>query len=266
MTRTIMFIHGAWVTPACWDPFRGYFEAYGYTCLAPAWPGKDRPIEAIRADPSPLVGLGLGELTAHYEALVLKLAEPPILVGHSFGGLLVQLLLDRGLGAAGVAIHPAPPNGVFALEPTAIRALASVLLTPFGWRKVVHWSFEEFRYAFVDGLSADVQHAAYDDQVTPESGRLFFQGALAGVRPGGPSRVDFSNAHRAPLLIVGGGADHIVPAAINRRTQARYRRSPARTDYLEMAGRTHWTIAQPGWETVAEPIGAWLAERGLAAA
>ena len=265
MTRTIVFVHGAWVTPACWGPFQRYFEARGYTCLAPAWPGKDRPLEEIRADPSPLRGLGLGELAAHHEALVRRLEEPPILIGHSFGGLLVQVLLDRGLGAAGVAIHPAPPNGVFALQPTTVRSLASVLLTPLGWRKVVHWSFEDFRYAFVDGLPPAEQRAAFDDHVTPESGRIFFQGALAWLRPGGPCRVEFAKADRAPLLIVAGSADRIVPAATNRRAFAKYRRSQARTDYLELAGRTHWTIAQTGWQHVAGSIGTWLEERDLGA-
>ena len=186
MTRTIVFIHGAWVTPSCWDPFVEFFSARGYDCLAPAWPGKDRPVEDIRADPSPLAGLGVGEIVDHYERVIGALPEPPILVGHSFGGLFVQILLDRGLGAAGVAIDSAPPNGVFALEPTAVRSLASVLLTPFGWRKAVRWSFGAFRYAFVNTLPLDEARATYARHVTPETGRIFFQGALAGIRRGGP--------------------------------------------------------------------------------
>ncbi|HTS15799.1 MAG TPA: alpha/beta hydrolase, partial [Candidatus Sulfotelmatobacter sp.] len=134
MAGRIVFIHGAWVTPRCWEPMVGFFQARGYECLAPAWPGKDRSVEAIRADPSPLLGLGVGEIAAHYEQIVRGLDEPPILIGHSFGGLIVQLLLDRGLGAAGVALDPAPPSGVWAFEPTAFRSLASVILTWRGWR------------------------------------------------------------------------------------------------------------------------------------
>jgi len=263
VSRTIVFIHGAWVTPSSWEPFVGFFAGRGYECLAPAWPGKDRPIEAIRADPSPLRGLGIGEIVDHYDRIVRAMAEPPILVGHSFGGLFVQLLLDRGLGAAGVAIDSAPPNGVFALEPTAIRALASVLLTPFGWRRVVHWSFERFRYAFVNGLPSDLQRAAYDAYVIPETGRIFFQGALAWLRPGGPAKVDFHNSKRAPLLLVGGGADHIVPARTNRRNHRKYAAPGTVTDYREFPGRTHWIIAQEGWDEVAGSIANWLAERGL---
>jgi pimeloyl-ACP methyl ester carboxylesterase len=263
MTRTIVFIHGAWVTPSCWDPFVGYFEGLGYRCIAPAWPGKDRPIEEIRADPSPLAGLGVGEIVDHYDRLIRDLPQPPILVGHSFGGLFTQILLDRGLGVAGVAIDSAPPNGVFALEPTAIRSLLSVLLTPFVWRRVVRWSFEQFRYAFVHSLPADAQRAAFDHHVTPESGRIFLQGALAGVRPGGPCRVDFKNPRRAPLLLVAGAADHIVPARVNRRNHRKYLAAGVATDFVEFAGRTHWIIAQDGWDEVSGYVERWLAGLSL---
>ena len=189
----------------------GFFKDRGYECLAPAWPGKDRPVEAIRADPTPLLGLGVGEIAAHYEQVVRGLDEPPILIGHSFGGLIVQLLLDRGLGAAGVALDPAPPSGVWAFEPTAFRSLASVILTWRGWRKIVRWSPAQFAYAFVNGLPPAEQQAAYDTHVTPETGRIFFQGALASMTAGSPCRVDFKNATRAPLLLIAGLNDHIVP-------------------------------------------------------
>src|SRR5262245_11800449 len=128
MARTIVFLHGAWVTAACWEKMQPWFEARGYATLAPNWPGKDRPVEATRRDPSPLAGLGVGEIVASYESVVRGLPEPPILIGHSFGGLFTQILLDRGLGAAGVAIDSAPPRGVWAFEPTAVRSLITVLL------------------------------------------------------------------------------------------------------------------------------------------
>lgn len=261
MTPTIVFLHGAWVTPRCWEPFVGFFEARGYRCIAPAWPGKDRPIEAIRADPSPLVGLGIGEIVDHYEQVVRSLDEPPILIGHSFGGLFVQILLDRGLGAAGVAIDPAPPRGVLAFEPSAFRSLASVLFTWRGWRTVVHWSFATFRYAFVHKLPEDEARAAYEAHVTPETGRVFFQGALAGFQRSSPATVNFGNASRAPLLLIAGAQDHIVPAAVVRRNYRKYANSAAVTDFREFPGRTHWIIAQEGWPEVAEHVAGWLAER-----
>jgi len=259
VARRIVFIHGAWVTPLCWEPFVGYFGKLGYDCLAPAWPGKDRPIESIRSDPSPLAGLGIAEIVDHYVGIILALDEPPVLVGHSFGGLFVQILLDRGLGAAGVAIDSAPPRGVLVYEPTAFRALASVLLTWRGWRKVVRWSYANFRYAFVHTLPEADALRAFETQVTPETGRVFFQGGLSALDPRSPAKIDFLNGKRAPLLLIAGEQDRIVPAAVNRRNYQRYSRSKAATDFREFPGRTHWIIAQPGWEEVAGHIAGWLA-------
>src|SRR5262245_57328657 len=230
MSRTILFIHGGWVTPACWAPFVSFFEARGYTCLAPAWPGKDRPVEAIRADPSPLVGLGIAEIVDHYERIVRSLEEPPILIGHSFGGLFVQLLLDRGLGAAGVAIDSAPPKGVFAFEPTTLLSLGRILLIPFGWRKVVRWSFREFHYAFVHTLSPDQARAIWDAQIVPDSGRPFFQAAFSMFDRSSPAQVDFANPHRAPLLFIAGESDRAMPSALVHRMYRAHRASLARTD------------------------------------
>ena len=261
MSRTIVFIHGAWVTPLCWEPFRGYFGQRGYATVAPAWPGKDRSVEEIRRDPSPLVGVGVAEIVDHYDRIIRALPEPPILIGHSFGGLFVQILLDRGLGAAGVAIDSAPPRGVLSFEPSAYRALLSVLATPFGWRKVVRWSFERFRYGFVHTMPRDEQLAAYETHVTPETGRVFFQAAFAQFAPNSPTRVDFANGRRAPLLMIAGAKDQIVPAALNRRNHRKYARSGAITDYREFADRTHWIIAQPGWQEVAEHVATWIESR-----
>jgi pimeloyl-ACP methyl ester carboxylesterase len=263
--RTIVFIHGAWVTPACWDKFIPFFEARGYRCLAPPWPGKDRPIEDIRSDPSPLAGLGIGEIVDHYDRIIRALEEPPILIGHSFGGLFVQLLLDRGLGAAGVAIDSAPPKGVWAFEPSALRALLGVLLTWRFWRKAVRWSFADFRWAFVHTMPLEEARAAYDRYVTPESGRIFFQGAVAALDRKSPMKVDFSNGTRAPLLLIAGEKDRIVPAVVNRRNRKAYGKSTARTDFHEFPGRVHWIIAQDGWDEVAGYAASWLEGLGLAA-
>jgi pimeloyl-ACP methyl ester carboxylesterase len=263
VSRTIVFVHGAWVTPLSWEPFLGFFRERGYECLAPAWPGKDRSVKEIRRDPSPLAGVGIADIVDHYERIVRDLPEPPILVGHSYGGLFVQLLLDRGLGAAGVAIDSAPPRGVFPYEPTAFRSLAGVLLTWGGWRGVVRWSFGSFRYAFVHTLPPAAQREAYERYVTPETGRVFFESALAPFLSGSPARLDFGRADRAPLLLIGGAKDHIVPAVINRRNFRKYARSTARTDYREFPDRVHWIIAQDGWEEVAGFVADWLASLAL---
>jgi pimeloyl-ACP methyl ester carboxylesterase len=258
MSRTIVFIHGGWVTPACWDPFVSFFEERGHRCLAPAWPGKDRSVEAIRADPSPLAGLGIGEIVDHYDRVVRELDEPPILIGHSFGGLFVQLLLDRGLGVAGVAIDSAPPKGVFAFEPTSLVSLGRILLIPFGWRKVVRWTFTEYRYAFVHTMPPDEQRAIWDAQIVPDSGRPFFEAGFSFLDRASPARLDFANPDRAPLLFISGDADRAMPPAIVRRMYRAHQASPARTDFRSFPDRTHWLIAQDGWQEVAQACLAWI--------
>jgi pimeloyl-ACP methyl ester carboxylesterase len=256
--RTVVFIHGGWVTPACWDPFVSFFEPRGYRCLAPAWPGKERTVEEIRADPSPLAGLGIAEIVDHYDRIVRALDEPPILIGHSFGGLFVQLLLDRGLGSAGIAIDSAAPKGVFAMEPTTLLSLGRILLIPFGWRKVVRWSYREYRFAFVHTMPAGQQRAIWESQIVPDSGRPFFEAGFSFLDRDSPARLDFGNPDRAPLLFISGEADRAMPPAVVRRTFRAHRASPARTDFRSFAGRTHWLIAQDGWEEVAQGCVDWI--------
>jgi pimeloyl-ACP methyl ester carboxylesterase len=226
--------------------------------IAPAWPGKDRSVAQIREDPSPLAGLGGQQIIDHYTEIVQALPEPPILIGHSFGGLFVQALLSRGLGAAGVAIDSAPPKGVIARQPSTFRSLGSVIAKPANRRRVVHWTFDQFRYAFVHTLPEDQARHAYDTQVTPETGRLFFQGAFSALDRRSPFRIDFRKADRAPLLMIAGEKDRIVPASLNRANHRRYRHSPAVTDFVEFPGRTHWIIAQPGWQEVADYADKWI--------
>jgi pimeloyl-ACP methyl ester carboxylesterase len=259
LSPPIVFVHGAWVTPLCWESFQPYFEARGYSTIAPPWPGKADSVEGQRRNPSPiLAGLGIGEIVDHYDQIVRGLSQPPILIGHSYGGLFVQLLLDRGLGAAGVAIDSAPPRGLFAFYPSTIRSLGKVLLTWQGWRRIVRTAFHDFRYAFVNNMSVEQQRAVFQRHVVPETGRIFFQSALAPLSPKSPARLDFRKAGRAPLLLVAGGSDHIVPPAINRANYDRARRSPSLTTFKEFPGRAHWIIAQDGWDEVAGFIAEWL--------
>jgi len=184
MSNSILFIHGAWLTPRSWEPFISYFEPRGYTCLAPTWPHKDLPIEELRAHPpAELAGLGITEIVDHYARLIQEQPEPPILIGHSFGGLFVQLLLDRGLGKAGVAIDPAPPKGVLPLSWTAIKSSSSVFFKWMAWERIVTLSFEDFCFSFVNTLAPEAQRAAYETHVVPETGRIFFQAALRVTDP-----------------------------------------------------------------------------------
>ncbi len=236
---TIIFIHGAWVTARCWDPFLGYFTDHGFTCVAPNWPYKDAPPDQLRNAPPPqLAGLGVTEIVDHYAQAIRALPERPILVGHSYGGLFVQLLLDRGLGRAGVAINPAPPRGVLALYPSTIRSNFSVLRRWGGWRKIVPPSFSEFAYGFLNNLAPSEQRRVFEAQAVPEPGRIFFQAAFALLDRQQATRVNFANPARPPLLITAGTADHNVTTAMVRVNHHKYRRSPARTDYKEFLGRS----------------------------
>lgn len=269
MSRTIIFIHGAWVTPTCWDPFISYFTERGYTCKAPAWPFHDRAIEQLRAQPDPgLSHLGLGEIVDGYERFIRRLPEPPIVIGHSFGGLLTQILLDRGLGAAGIALDPAPPRGILAAtHPTTVRSLFRIISTPFGWSKTFTWTLPEFAYAFVHTAPPEEQARIFEQHVVLESGRIFFEDALSLFDGHSPTRVNFSNGSRAPLLLIAGAEDRIVPAAMVRATFRKYaRRSSALTHFKQFPDRTHWLIAQPGWEEIAAHVEGWLESQGIKAA
>ena len=252
MTKTIMFVHGAWVTPASWDLFRARHEAVGYKTIAPAWPCDDRPVSELRRSPHPdLPKLSITAIVDHYEKLIRALPEPPVLVGHSFGGLFVQLLLDRGLGAAGVAIDPAPARGILP-KWNATRAAFPVLSSWNGWNRVLTMTPEQFAWGFAHTLSPAEQHAAYERHIVPTPGRIYFQ-ALLGIGNG----LNFANATRAPLLLIAGEEDRTVEASMVRATYKKHQRSTAVTEFKAFPGRTHWLIASPGWEEIADTAIAW---------
>jgi pimeloyl-ACP methyl ester carboxylesterase len=252
MSKTVMFIHGAWLTPASFDLFRALYEAQGYTCISPAWPYDDRPVaELRRSSPPELAKLSIAEIVDHYEKLIRSLPEKPILVGHSFGGLFVQLLLDRGLGAAGVAIDPAPPRGVLA-HPRAVWTSRSVFFTWNAWNRVLTMSQAGFNEGFANLLTPAEQTAAYERHVIPTPGRIFFQAAL-GLGTG----VNYRNADRAPLLLTAGEKDNTVPLPMVHANFKKYHRSSAVTALKTFPNHSHWLIQEPGWQDVAEYAIQW---------
>lgn len=256
MSRTIVLIHGAWMNPESWAPFKAHFEARGYVVLAPAWPFDDRPVAELKAAPNPaLASVGVPEIVNHYASVIQALPQPPILIGHSFGGLFVQMLLDRGLGACGVAINPAPPKGVF---PTlnAIKAGFPVLSTWNAGAKVITLSFADFAWGWVHTLPESEQREVYERYCVPTPGKVYVQGAAAPFT--NTMTVNFGNDSRAPLLIVAGTEDRTVPAEMVRATYEKQKSSKARTDFREFAGRTHWICGQPGWEEVADFAIGWV--------
>jgi pimeloyl-ACP methyl ester carboxylesterase len=256
--RPVVFIHGAFMSTESWEPFISRFAARGYTCVAPAWPFLDHDLEELRRGPDPRFGrLGIGEIVDNYASIIREFETEPILIGHSFGGLFVQMLLDRGLGAAGVAIDPAPPKGVLP-GMDSIRAGLPVLLGWKSWQRVRRMSFKHFQWAWVHTLSEPEQRAAYE-HVVPTSGRLFLQALLTPLTD--VTKVNYRNSRRAPLLIIAGELDRTVEASMNLANFRKYARSTAVTDYREFNGRTHWIIRQPGWEEVADHAMDWLAKQ-----
>jgi len=254
----LMLVHGAWLSARSWENFAGYFGERGFAVSAPEWPRKHGDVEELRYGADELAGLGLTEIVEHYEGLIRGLDRPPVLIGHSFGGLIVELLLDRGLGRAGVAMSPAPPKGILVLPFSTLKSGAPALAHPSKRRGVVTLTLEEFTYGFVNTFTPEDAASAYERYAVPETGRIFYEAGFANFHLHPPTEVHFKNGDRAPLLIVGAQKDHTVPASVSRAQRKKYEKSTARTDYLEFEGRPHLFMVGDGWEEVASAIDTWL--------
>ncbi len=252
-SHTVVFVHGMFVTPLCWNEWQAYFQARGYETIAPAWPEHELPVEEQRKrHPSKQLGaVTLEQLLDHYRAAIKGLDEKPILIGHSMGGLIVQLLLQEGLGSAGVAIDSAPPKGVISLKWSFLKSNWPAISPSAKLDEPIALSFEQFQYAFLNNLPEDKARAAYQGYYVPESRRVG-KGPTTDV-----AKIDFTKA-RPPLLMVAGSEDHIIPASLNRSNYGRYSKSPAVTDFREFPGRAHWIIAQDNWQEVADFVLDWL--------
>jgi pimeloyl-ACP methyl ester carboxylesterase len=247
----VVLVHGLWLTPRSWEGWKERCESRGRRVLAPAWPRMPGEVEDVRRDPSALNGLGLSEIVEHYEGIVRGLDSPPVIIGHSFGGLVTELLLDRGLGAAGVAISPAPIKGVLRLPPAMIRATFPVLRSPANRHRTVGLTPKQFHYNFANTMAQDEAKAAYARYHVPGPGSMIFQAAFANFNPRAANKVDVDNGDRPPLLVIGYDQDHTVPASVCEEAAKRLGKSKAVVDYKEFAGRPHFAGA-PGWEAVAD--------------
>ncbi|MDO8736987.1 MAG: alpha/beta hydrolase [Thermoleophilia bacterium] len=252
-SKTLVFIHGMFMNSLCWEHWVERFQGYGYKCIAPDWPGRDETVKELRArHPNPELGmLTLTEVIDYFAGLIGKLDEKPVLIGHSMGGLVTQILLGRYLAAAAVAIDSAPPQGVFSTSWPFLKANWP-MINPFISKRRPHlMSFRQFQYAFVNTMAPNEQRAAYDRYVIPES-RQVPRESLTRT-----ARIDFKRDH-APLLLVAGSADHIIPASLNRTNHKKYAGSASITDFMEFPERVHFTIGQDGWEEVADYVDNWL--------
>ncbi|SKB09871.1 alpha/beta hydrolase [Aeromicrobium choanae] len=259
---TIVLVHGLWVTPRSWEQWVQRFEERGYRVLTPAYPGFEVEVEALRADPSPIADCDITETIDHLADVVRSVENPPIIMGHSFGGTLTQMLLHRGLGAAGVVINSAPTEGVRVTPPSQVKSLFPALNNPANHHKAVEFTEKQFHYAFTNTLDEAAAKAAYDRYAIGAPGRWIWDyGLLANFKPGKQETwVDYDNDDRAPLLFIAGGEDHIMPPAVNRSNHRKYRKSKALTDFHLFEGRSHWTCAEPGWEDVADYALEWALE------
>jgi len=256
----IVLIHGLWMTPLSWEHWVERYSARGHEVLAPAWPGLDRDPQALREDPSGIEHLGVTEIVEHYEQVIGGLEQAPIIMGHSFGGLFTQLLLDHGHGVAGVAIDSAAAKGVFTLPPSELRSAFPVLKSPLNNHRAVLLTPEEFHYAFTNTMTEEQSNVVYERYAVPGPGRVLFQGALANFNPRAATAVDYRNDGRAPLLFIAGGADHVIPQQVDKAQAKKYRKSAAVTEFKAFPGRSHFTIGQDGWEDVADYALDWALE------
>ena len=256
----IVLIHGLWMTPRSWEHWKERYERHGHEVLTPAYPGLEVEVEALREDPSPIESLSVPDTVAHLESVIRELDQPPFLMGHSYGGLLTQLLLDRGFGAVGVAIDSAPPEGVRKVPLAQFKALFPAFENPANRHRAVPFTAEHFHYAFTNTLSEEESAEVYERYHIAAPGRFIWDGFLSNVTPGRQDTwVNFDNDERAPLLFIAGGVDHVMPAAVNRSNCEHYT-SAAHTDYKEFEGRSHYTLGQPGWEEVADYALDWCNE------
>jgi len=255
----LMFVHGAWLSSQSWDTFAGHFRDRGYDVSAPEWPRKEGDVEQLRESTDAIEGLGLTEIVDHYEAQIRALDREPILIGHSFGGLIVELLLDRGLARAGVAMSPAPPKGILVLPFSSLRAAAPALAHPSRRHGIVPLTLEEFTYGFVNTFTPEDAKAAYEQYYVPETGQIFYEAGFANFRLHPPTEVHFGKADRSPLLIIGAAEDKTVPASLSKKQFEKYGKSAAQTDYLEFEGRPHLLMVAEGWQEIASAIDSWIA-------
>jgi pimeloyl-ACP methyl ester carboxylesterase len=256
-TPPIVLIHGLWLTPRSWEGWKARFEERGHEVLAPAWPRMEGEVEALRRDPSVMNGLGVTEVVDHYDRIIRGLDTPPVIMGHSFGGLVTELLLDRGLGAVGVALSPAQVKGVLRLPPAQLRSIFPVLRNPANRNRTVGLTPKQFHWNFTNGMSDEEAKAAYERYQVAGPGRVLFQAGFANLNPHAVTKVDFHKDDRPPLLVIGNEQDHTVPASISRAAAKLLGRSEAVVDYKEFAGRNHFTAGAPGWEAVADYALEW---------
>jgi pimeloyl-ACP methyl ester carboxylesterase len=248
----VVFVHGLWLLPSSWERWVTLFEAAGYAAVTPGWPDDPETVTEAREHPEALAGKGITEIADYEERIIRRLDRKPVIIGHSFGGLLTMILAGRGLAAASVAISPAPFRGVLPLPLAALRTASVALRNPANWNRAVPLSYEQFRYSFANVVGEDEAKELYLGYSVPGAGEPLFQAASANLNPWSEAKVDSQNPARGPMLIVSADADHTVPWAIANAAYKKQRRNEGVTEIVKMPGRGHSLTIDAGWRDVAE--------------
>lgn len=247
----VVFIHGLWLLPSSWDRWSAYFADAGYAPLTPGWPDDPETVAEANAHPEVFAHKTVKQVADHSAEVIGRLGVKPVVVGHSFGGLITQILAGRGIAAASVAIDPAPFRGVLPLPLSALKSSSPVLGNPLNRSKAVPLTYEQFRYAFANAVSEEEAKALYAEYAVPASGAPLFQAASANLNPWTEAKVDTKNPERGPLLIISGEKDHTVPWAIANASYKRQAKNEGVTEITEMPGRGHALTIDAGWQEVA---------------
>jgi non-heme chloroperoxidase len=259
----VVFVHGLWLHADSWNAWVDAFSQAGYAASAVGWPGDGATVAETRAAADRVAGHGLAEVVAHHASEIAKLDQKPIVIGHSFGGLIAQRLLSDGAASAAIAIDPAPAKGVLLLPLSALRVASIALRNPANRNRAVSLTKEQFRYGFGNALSAQESDELWERWTVPSPGKPLFEAALANLAPRSPAAVDRKSATRGPLLITAGGKDRTVPATVSRQTQKLYRGSSAVTDLRSFPDRGHSLTIDSGWRELAEYALGWLHAKGF---
>jgi len=254
----VVFVHGLWLLPSSWDRWAGVFEEAGYTALTPGWPDDPETVEEANAHPEVFAHKSVGQVANHYADVIGQLKKKPAVIGHSIGGLLVQMVAGRGLSAATVAIDPGPFRGVLPLPYSALKSSAPVLGNPANRNRAVPLTFDQFRYGFANAVSEDEAKELYETFAVPASGVPLFQAAAANLNPWTEVKVDTLNPDRGPLLIISGEKDNQVPWAIANGDYKRQKRNQSVTEIVEMPNRGHALVIDSGWREVADTALAFI--------
>jgi non-heme chloroperoxidase len=248
----VVFIHGLWLLPSSWDRWATVFEEAGFTALTPGWPDDPETVEEANAHPEVFAGKTVGQVADHYDEVIRGLDKKPAVVGHSFGGLLTQIIAGRGLAKVSVAIDPAPFRGVLPLPISSLKSARPVLGNPANRNRAVPLTFEQFRFGFANAVSEDEAKELYETFAVPASGAPIFQAASANLNPWTEAKVDSENPERGPLLIISGEKDHTVPFAIANASYKKQQRNEGVTEFVEMPNRGHALTIDNGWREVAD--------------